>query len=241
MAQPPAASDAFLREVDDELRRDQIAAAWRRWGLVGIGAVVVAMLAFAGWLYWNHRAEQRAGTDGEQLQAAYDQLAGGQSAEADATLTNLAGSGRAGYRALAALAEADQLQQKNDAKGAAAKFAAVAADDSLGQPFRDLALIRQTVIEYDGLPPQTVVERLRPLAAPGNAWFGTAGELTAIAYVRQGRRDLAGKLFGQIARAEDVPQSIRQRAVQMASLMGSDAAPAVPSAAAPNSGVTPQP
>ena len=236
MAQPPATSDAFLREVDEELRRDQIAAAARRWGLIGIAVVVAALLAFAGWLFWNHRSAEQAGVEGEQLQTAYDQLAAGQAADADAALTQLAGSDRAGYRALAMLAQADALQQKNDARGAAAKFAAVAADTSIGQPFRDLATIRQTMIEYDTLTPQATVERLRPLAAPGNAWFGTAGELTALAYLRQGRRDLAGRLFGQIARTEDVPQSIRQRAVQMASLMGVDAAPA-----APPSGVTPQP
>ena len=239
MAQPPATSDAFLREVDEELRRDQIAAAWRRWGVIGIGAVVAALLLFAGWLYWNHRTEEKAGIEGEQLQAAYDQLAAGQAADADATLAKLAGSDRAGYRALALLAQADELQQKSDAKGAAAKFGAVAADDSLGQPFRDLALIRQTLIDYDSLTPQAAIERLRPLAAPGSAWFGTAGELTALAYLRQGRRDLAGRLFGQIAQRDDVPQSIRQRAVQMASLMGVDAAPSL-SGAAP-SGVTPQP
>lgn len=241
MAQPPTTSDAFLREVDEELRRDQIAAAARRWGVIGIVAVLAALLLFAGWLYWGHRAEEKAGVEGEQLQTAYDQLAAGQGADADTALTQLAGSDRAGYRALAALAQADALQQKNDAKGAAAKFAEVAADTSIGQPFRDLATIRQTMIEYDTLTPQTTVERLRPLAAPGNAWFGTAGELTALAHLRQGRRDLAGRMFGQIARAEDVPQSIRQRAVQMASLMGVDAAPASGSPGAPPSGDTPQP
>lgn len=241
MAQPPATSDAFLREVDDELRRDQLAAAWRRWGLIGIGAVAAALLLFAGWLYWNHRGEQQAGEQGEQLQAAYDQLAAGQATEADTTLTKLAGSGRDGYRALARIAQADELLAKGDVKGAAAGFGAVAADGALGQPFRDLALIRQTVAEYDSLPPQSVVERLRALAAPGNPWFGTAGELTAVAYLRQGRRDLAGRLFAQIARAEEAPPSLRQRAVQMAGAMGVDAAAPISSAAGGNPGETPQP
>lgn len=225
MAQPPATSDAFLREVDDELRRDQLAAAWRRWGKIGVGAVLAGLLLFAGWLYWDHRAEQRAGVEGEKLQAAQEQLAAGPSGETDAALAELAGSDADGYRALALLAQGDQLLARGDAAGAAAKFGAIAADRSLGQPFRDLALIRQTVAQYDSLTPQAVVERLRPLVAPESPWFGTAGELTAIAYLRQGRRDLAGRLFGQIARTEGVPDTIRQRAVQMASSMGVDAAP----------------
>ena len=117
-----------------------------------------------------------------------------------------------------------------------AKYAAIAADGSLAQPFRDLALLRQTTLEFDTLTPQVVVERLRPLTTPANPCFGSAGELTAIAHLRQNRRDLAGKLFGQIAQAQDVPASIRQRSVQMASLMGVDAAPS-----AANPGVTPTP
>lgn len=241
MAQPPATSDAFLREVDDELRRDQLADAWQRWGRIGIGAVVALLLLFAGWLYWNHRSEQQEGEQGEQLQAAYDDLAAGQATNADAALTQLAGSGKEGYRALAQLTQADELLRKGDTKGAAAKFATVAGDTSLGQPFRDLALVRQTVAEYDTLPPQTAIERLRPLATPGSPWFGTAGELTAIAYLRQNRRDLAGKLFGQVAQAPDVPDSIRQRAVQMASAMGVDAAPNANSAGPNPTGASPQP
>ena len=233
MARPPATNEAFLREVDDELRRDELLAAWRRWGRAGVAALVVALALFAGWLYWRHHSEVTAGVEGETLQGAYDQIAAGQTAQANASLTQLAGSRSDGYRALAQLAQADLLVQSKNLKGAAAEYAAIAADGSLAQPFRDLALIRQTTVEYDTLSPQTVVERLRPLAAPGNPWFGTAGELTAIAYLRQNRRDLAARLFGQIARTEDVPPSIRQRAVQMASAMGIDAAP--------QSGATPQP
>lgn len=236
MAQPPNTSDAFLREVDDELRRDQLAAAWRKWGRIGVVAVAVALLLFGGWLFWNARAERKAGEQGEQLQAAYDDLTAGQAASADATLQQLATDGAPGYRALARLAQADQLLAAKDVKGAAAGYAAIVADGSLGQPFRDLALLRQTLAEFDTLPPATVVSRMQPLAVPGNPWFGSAGELTAISYVRQGRRDLAGRLFGQLARAEDVPDSIRQRAVQMAGAMGVDAA-----AAGPSSGVTPRP
>ena len=37
------------------------------------------------------------------------------------------------------------------------------------------------------------------------------------------RRDLAGTLFGQMARDENVPATIRQRAVQMAGVLGVDA------------------
>ena len=129
-------------------------------------------------------------------------------------------------RATAAFAQADVLIEKGDAKGAAAKFAAIAADTSLAQPYRDLALVRQTTLEYDQLKPQVVIDLLRPLATRDSAWFGSAGELVGMAYLQMNQRAEAAKLFGEIAVAEDVPDSIRQRAVQMASLLQSDASAA---------------
>lgn len=223
MATTPDPNQAFLREVDEELRRDQVAALWRKWGVVAIVAVVAALAIFAGVLWWNHHRQQVAGAEGETLQKAFDSLGANKVAEADKPLGELAQSKSAGYRATAMFSQADILLEKRDDKGAVAKFAAIAGDSSLPKPFRDLATVRQTAAEYDSMQPQAVIDRLRPLATKDSAWFGSAGEMVAIAYLRMNRRDLAGDLFGKIARDENVPASIRQRAVEMAGVLGVDA------------------
>jgi hypothetical protein len=71
--------------------------------------------------------------------------------------------------------------------------------------------------------PHDVIARLKPMAAPGNPWFGSAGELVALAYLKQGRKDLAGPLFASIAKDKDVPQSLQSRARHMAGVLGYDA------------------
>lgn len=218
-----ATNDAFVREVDEELRRDELVNAWRRYGRLAVVAVILALAAFGGWLYWQHYQEQRVGNEGEKLLASYDQLAGNKDAQAAPALAELATSHSPGYRATAKFSQADVLLKKNDLKGAAAKFAEIVADGSVGQPFRDLALIRQTSAEYDSLKPQVVVDRLRPLAQKGNPWFGSAGELVAIAYIQMNRPELARTLFDQMSNDDGVPQSIRDRAVQMASTLGASA------------------
>lgn len=228
MALSPESNEAFLREVDDEVRRDRLVSFWKRWGIAIGVAIVAGLAAFGGWLYWQHRSAENAGVEGEQLQAAYDALGTGQATKAEPILAELAGSSTGGYRALAKFSQADILLRNGDMKGAAAKFAEVANDGGLAQPFRDLALVRQTSAEFDTLKPQVVVDRMRPLAVPGNAFLGSAGEMMAVAQMRLGQRGPAGQLFAQIARDEGVPDSIRQRAVQMASLLGVDAAPATP-------------
>ena len=226
MALTPQNNEAFLREVDEELRKEQAAALWRRWGLAIAALVALGLAIFAGYLYWQHQQREAAGREGEQLQLVWDNLAAGQTEKAAPQIAELAKSDSSGYRAVALFTQADLLLQKNDLKGAAAKFGAIAADQSLAEPFRQLALVRQTMAEYDTIKPDQVVARLRGVAVPENAYFGSAGELVALAYLKQGRRDLAGRLFGQIAQAEQVPPSIRQRAVQMAGVLGVDAVPA---------------
>ena len=233
MAQTPQTNQAFLREVDDELRRDQAAQLWRRYGRIALVAVALLLVALGGYLFWQHRQTQAAEREGEQLQAAYDAMAAQDEKSAAAPLAQLAASRRDGYRVLALFTQADALLQKDDLKGAAAIFAKVAGDASLAQPFRDLALIRQTTAEFDALKPEVVVQRMRPLAAAGNPWLGSAGELLAVAYLKQGRRDLAGQTFARIAADEDAPRSLRQRSVQMAGVLGVEA-----SAGAAGKGVT---
>lgn len=222
MALTPQNNEAFLREVDDELRREQLATVWQRYGRWIVAAVVAALVVFAAVLYWQHRQTVAAGKEGETLQQAYDALGSGQEAKAAAPLSQLATSKSDGYRAAAIFTQADILLQKNDLKGAAAKFATVAQDGSMAEPFRDLALIRQTSAEYDTLAPAVVVQRLSSLAVPGNPWHGSAGELVAVAYLRQNKRDAAARVFAAMARDRQVPRSLRQRAVQMASVLGTD-------------------
>ncbi len=223
LAVTPQNNEAFLREVDEELRRDQAMQFWTRYGRWAIGAVVAGLVIFGGVLFWQNRQQQAAGTQGEQLATIFEKLGTGDEKAANAPLAEMAASGVGGYRSLARFTQADVMLQKNDLKGAAAKFAEVATDTSAAQPFRDLALIRQTYAEFDSLKPQTVVDRLKPLAVKGQPWFGSAGELVAIAYLALGKNREAGALFGEIARDQKVPESLRQRAVQMAGVLGVDA------------------
>ena len=121
--------------------------------------------------------------------------------------------------------------QQGDIKTAIATYKSVADDSGLPQPYRDAALIRQTALEFDQLQPQELITRLEPLAKPGEPWFGSAGEMTALALVKQGKHQEAGSLFAAIAKDNSVPSSIRERATQLAASFGVDISTALPSQA----------
>lgn len=223
MALTPQSNEAFLREVDEALRQDEAVALWRRWGIAIVAAVVLGLIAFAGWLWWQQHRVTVSEDQGVKFTTAMEALGANQPNKATPVLAELAKDGSQGYSALARFTEADIALQKNDLAAAAKKLAEVANNSGAAQPLRDLALVRQTLAEYDTLKPQVVIDRLRPFAVKGNPWFGSAGEMVAIAHLRLGQRDLAGRMFGEMARDEAVPDSIRQRAVQMAGVLGVDA------------------
>ncbi|MFM5885098.1 MAG: tetratricopeptide repeat protein [Novosphingobium sp.] len=226
-----AQQDGFLREVDEALREDQLVGALKRYGRIVGTAIVVGLIGLAGYLFWDHNQKQAAGERSERMILALEKAQAGPSS-ADASLKEfdaLAKDGSAGSKAAAALTAAALRQQQGKTDEAAKAYAAVAADSAVPQPYRDLATLRDVAMRFDALPPQQVVDRLKPLAVPGNAWFGTAGELAGLAYLKQGKPDQAGPLFAAVAKDKAVPQSLRARASLLAGQLGYD----VPEAANP--------
>ena len=216
-----AQNDAFLREVDDALREDEFFGLMRRYGKPALAVVVVGLLALAGYLWWGSYSQDQKAAHAEQFTLALDQMDGGNLAGATAGLAPLA-AGKDGNAAAARLLQGDVALKQGHAAEAANLYGALAADSNAPQPFRQLASIRQVAVQFDSMPPEAVIARLKPLTQPGNPWFGSAGELVGMAYLKQGNKALAGPLFVAISRDTGTPDSLRARSRQMAGLLGFD-------------------
>lgn len=221
MALPPQNSDAFFREVDEDLRRDRLTVFVRRHGATIAVAVGAVLLALALGLWWRSYRASQAGREGERFVAVLNDLDQNRTKADDPRLARLGSSAHAGYRAMARLTQA-AIAARMDNAAAVKSYRAVADDTGLPQPARDLAMIRATTLEFDALAPAEIIARMKPLAQPGSPWYGSAGELTGAAYLKQNRRDLAGPLFAAIARDSSVPGSLRGRAAGMATALGQD-------------------
>lgn len=223
MAQPPDINETFLREVDENLRRDQVRDFFRDYGSWLIAAVVLFLAASGGLIWWNQHKLQRSETDVEQLAQIYKDVGSGDVLRAPKQLDELSESGSKAVRASAEFTRAAVALQQGETKSAAATYKNIAADDGLPAPYRDAALVRETALDFDQLQPQAVVSRLEPMTKPGEPWFGTAGEMTALALLKEGKRQEAAQLFAAVGRDPSVPPSIRARAVQVAGSLGIDA------------------
>ena len=229
MALPPDNAESFVREVDENLRRDQLQERARRYGWLIGAAVLLFLLAVGGYLYWQSRQVQQAEAATEELAAILQDIDGPGAATAPARLDALRKSDNDGVRVTAGLTRAALAIQQGDRKLATTIYGEIAADADLAKPYRDLATVRGTALEYDAIGPDAVIARLQPLAEPGQPFFGTAAEMVGMALLAKGQRGPAAQLFAKIAADKSVPESLRSRAVQVAGSLGVDASASLPS------------
>jgi hypothetical protein len=222
LAQPPDITETFVREVDENLRRDRARDFFKTYGNWLIAAVVLFLAVSGGLIWWNQHRVAKRGEQVEQLAQVYRDIGSGNVSNAGSQLDALSDSGSKGVRASAKFARAALALQQNDTKQAAGIYKSISEDSGLPQPYRDAALVRQTALEFDQLQPDAIITRLAPLTKPGEPWFGSAGEMTALAMIKQGKTQQAAQLFATIAKDKTVPETLRARAAQIAGTMGVD-------------------
>jgi hypothetical protein len=228
LAQPPDISETFVREVEENLRRDQLRDFSRKYAGWMIAAVVLFLAAAGGWIYWQDYRVRQSEKGVEELAKVFADSGKPGAVNVEQRLEALSKDQDKAVRGSAMFATAAQALQGGDTKAALGQYRRIAGDKSLPQPFRDLALIRQTTLEFDGLKPEQVIARMEPLAKAGNPWFGSAGELTALALIKQGKKAQAGQLLIQISKDPQAPGALRARVAQLATTLGVDLSSATP-------------
>jgi len=227
LAQPPDITETFVREVDEDLRRDRIRDFFKENGTWLVLGLILFLAASGGIIWYQQYRAQRAEKHVEQLAEIYKNIGVGNTSKVPQQLDDLSSADSKAVRASALFTRAAFALQQNDEKLAIATFKKIADDSSLPDAYRNAALLRQTALEFDQLQPQQVVARLAPLTKTGDPWFGSAGEMTALAIIKEGKNKEAGQLFASIAKDKTVPDSIRNRAIQISGSLGADAGAAL--------------
>lgn len=233
MALSPETDDTFVREVDEDLRRDRLNSLWSRYGRMAIIAISLGLIGFGAYLYWRELQREAIKTSAERYSAALGALGAGETDEALPLLEGLTKDGSAGYKALAALTLAGANVDAGEIDKATAQLDALAKDNKAPQVFRDLAAFRAIALRFDTLPPAEAEAALKPLAQEGQPFFAAAAELLAISYIEQGKGAQARPLLEAVAGLETAPPGIRGRVGNLLQLIPADPAAAKPAPAAP--------
>ena len=210
--------DQLLREIDEDLRREQWLKLWRAYGryVTAVAALlVIIVLAFVGWREYR---QGQLGSDGHAYWLADRLDVLGDRKGAATAFGELADNGHAGYVLLARLREGQALADSGDAEGAVAAFDAVAADDSVDPDYRLLGNLYAAAVLLDGDDPDAVSRRLAPVAKAGSPWRSPALEMQGLLALKTGDNAGAAAIFEQLAADPATPTTLRARAAELAAL-----------------------
>jgi hypothetical protein len=204
-------NDLFVREVDEELRQDQLKSFWRRFAPFIIGAAVAIVVGVGRFRAWEWYSANQANASGDRFLSALEAARNSNSAGALDTLNALQNDGSGAYPLLARL-KAAALTAETDPQGAVTAFDAIAADSSIPAPLRDIARLRAGYLLVDTGSYADVSARVEVLTADGNAMRYSALEAMALAAYKAGDLANAGKLLEPVANDPAAPASLLQRA-----------------------------
>jgi hypothetical protein len=212
-------SDIF-REIDEELRRDNLLKLWSRYGRYIIGLALMVLLVAGGIVAWrDHQLSERR-AQSTRYAAALSLAREGKEAEAAKVFGVIAQEG-GGYGAVASFEEAVLLAKSGDRGGSVAVYDRLASATALDPAFRDLAVLLSVMQGSAEADQQATIERLAPLTAAGNPWRPTALELTAAARLKSGDKSGALTIYQNLADDLAAPQGLRARAAEMAAALAS--------------------
>ncbi len=211
-------NDDIFREVDEDLRREELAKLWDKYGVFAIIGALCIILAVGGFKAYNWWEAKRSAETGTAFHQAVELAATNKNAEALTALGSLAKTAPGGYRTLAALQAATLHVKEGRKKEAVAEFDRIAAGDG-DATLRDFARLQAAALLLDDADAGEISHRLEGLNTDTNPWRYSAKELLGLAAFRSGNAAESEKLFGQILRDPFAPAELRKRAQIMLALL----------------------
>jgi hypothetical protein len=205
--------ESFINEVTEEVRRDKLFGYFRRYGWIGIVAVllIVGAAAYREYQIAAKLAESKA--FGDALLDALDQD------DAAARSTALAAVQAPGQRQ-ALLNLLQSTDPETDKAATLAALTAVADDATLPASYRDLAVLRRVIVAGSDLPAADRRALLDPIAAPGRPYRPLALEQLALLSVETGETAAAITALEALRQDQEATPGLRRRVEQVIVALG---------------------
>jgi hypothetical protein len=213
----------IFREVEQDMRREQMAQLWRKYGVYVIAtalAIVLAVGGYQGWTWWQ---SSRSASDGAAFVQASALQQNGQADAAADTFSALAEDGTGSYSALSELRLAAIAAAKGETENAVQAYDSVAesTDDSM---LRGFAQIQAATLLVDTAAPGEIEDRIGGMRDDASPWRHSARELLALSAFKADQNDKAQTLYQELLSDGETPAQMRQRAQMMLALINAPSA-----------------
>lgn len=214
--------DILLKQINEEVRREQLAKLWDKYGVIVLGVAAAILLVFGGWRLYAGEMKRAAERAGGQFAEANRLLSSKKTADGVTALETIAKGGAGGYAQLARLRLAAEAREKGRTQDAINQYTAVANDSSADELLRSFAKLQIGALKLETSSFTEVKNQLNDLLNDSNPWRHSAREILGLAAYKAGDYAEARKTFQSLIVARDVPRQLVQRAQVAMALIARD-------------------
>jgi len=217
--------DSFIREVEEELRTEQLQNFWSKYGKLIIAAAVAIVVGVAGFRYYEYSSAQSAAENGDAFMEAVRLANDDKGDEAIVALEKIQTDGSSAYKVIAKMRIAAELHKKGESAKAVEAFDQVIADSGADENFRSISRIRAAMILVDTGSVADVETRVSPLMGPTSTYLPSAREALGLAHFKAGDLTKAFEQFEALDKDLETPTNMKQRVTIMLGLIAAQGGP----------------
>lgn len=205
--------DSFIDEVTEEVRRDRLFAAFRKYGWIGVLAILL-IVGSAAYVEWRKGQETaRAQAFGDAMMDALD--LGSPEDRRTAIAAIPADGSQTALKSL--MLGSDPVQDKAATLTA---LDAMLADSAQPVIYRDIAALRRVMVAGADMPIADRRALLQPMAVAGRPMRVLAQEQLAYLLIEDGKKDEAIAALSALVTDQEAPATLKSRAGQVITALG---------------------
>lgn len=210
--------DMLIREVQEEMQREKMAALWKKYRFAVIGFIAGVLLVTIGNELYHSWREKVSLAESNAFENATILAYTGDPEQAVAILEKLANEGHTGYASLANMKMAGvYFAQNNQAKALAALEKVMHSDAPEG--LRAAATLAYVGHTFETENPAKLQDLLKPLLSGKSAFAGSAAELSAALYLKEGNESAAVAVLKEAQKNELTSPLVKERLTELLSVI----------------------
>lgn len=211
----PEFTDAFIQEVDEDVKNDNFKVLWNRYGLFVVAFVVIAVSAAVSFdKIRNWKIEQNQMKTENYMAAAQFQE---NPDDTIAALQKINQANQGIFSDFARLQIANVLFNQDKTEEALATLQALIDDKQVNAEVKNIALIKLATYKVDEMSKDDFAALLKPIVDADNSWTPLANDLLAMSAIRAGDIQTAKEIYGSILKVKGLPESFRTKVQDMLS------------------------
>lgn len=211
----PEFTDAFIQEVDEDVKNDNLQVLWNRYGIFVILFVVLAVTAtvsvdqIRNWkIAQNQRVTENYMIAAQNRDNQEDTLS---------ALQKVSKAGQGIFSDFARLQIANVLLSQDKIEEAVEALTNLANDKQTNTEVKNIAIIKIATYKVDTVSKEEMETLLKPVLDDGNSWKPLAQDLLAMSAVKNGDIEAAKSIYESMLKIKDLPENFRAKIQDMLS------------------------